>query len=221
MLRMIRNLVPCARSLRKYQRNRMLRVFYRGTVFDWWSGFPCLPSFCRFSPIFLFCMGQIVFGQQQDSQTFVITVPSEISIQAPTPNVNIVHSGADANQSFPPQQWLVLGNVARGVTVTFTLEGPFVTGLGNDNHLRRDAALTIQPTTTSGPASWTGAVSTISTDILNGKTLDSWQTISDNVGTATFELGMTFLNDLAGEGAGTFAAGVYQTTVTGEITENP
>jgi len=178
-------------------------------------------SICRSFPFFLFCVGQVVCGQDQDSQTFVITVPSEISIQAPVPNVSIVHSGADVNQSFPPQQWLVLGNVASGVTVTFTLEGPFVTGLGDADHLRRDAALTIRPTTTSGPASWTGAVSTISTDIANGKTLDTWQTISDNVGTATFELDMTFLNSLAGEGSGTFAAGVYQTTVTGEITENP
>lgn len=178
-------------------------------------------SFYRYFPAFLFCVTQVVVGQEQDSQTFVITVPSEISIQAPTPNVNIVHSGIDADQPFPSQQWVVLGNVARGVTVTFTLESPFVTGLGNANHLRRDAALTIQPTTTNGPATWTGAVSTISTDIVNGKTLDSWQTVSDDVGTATFDLNMTFLNNLAGGGSGTFAAGVYQTTVTGEITENP
>ncbi len=172
--------------------------------------------------------GSSVFAQVQTNpadtpliQTFRINVPKNITITCPDILVEHNHDGNDNDQVFPvTQSWEVKGNAQAGVTVTFSLDGPFTTGAGNVDHQRRDASLQITPGATLGPATWTSPTSTLATDIENAIMTDSYTASSDGVGRAVFNLDMTFVNDLSGGGFGTYEDGVYDTTVTGEVTEN-
>lgn len=172
--------------------------------------------------------GQSAFAQSQTNgadtpltQTFRINVPKNITITCPDLLVEHVHDGNDTDQVFPvTQSWEVKGNAQAGVTVTFDLDGPFIKGAGNLDHLRRDASLQITPAGTLGPATWTSPTSTLTTDIATAKMSDSYTASSNGVGRAVFDLDMTFVNDLSGGGFGTYEDGVYNTTVTGEVTEN-
>ncbi|MCA9000142.1 MAG: hypothetical protein KDA80_24305 [Planctomycetaceae bacterium] len=155
-------------------------------------------------------------------QTYRITVPKNITITCPDTLVEHVHDGNDTDQTFSAVQiWEVKGNSQKGVTVTFDLDSPFSIAGSTLDHQRRDASLLITPGTPQGPASWNGTAATIFTDIDNGKLADSWQSQSDGVGRSTFSLTMKFVNQLAGAGFGAYEAGTYETTVTGEVTENP
>lgn len=158
------------------------------------------------------------------SQSFRIRVPKNITITCPDIVVEHTHDASDANQVFPDtQSWVVKGNSTKGVTVTFTLDSPFtLDGLGStDNDKRRDASLTITPGATQGPATWTSATQTIATDAFGGTLNASYSAESDGVGRAIFDLDMTFVNTLNGEGFGSYQEGTYITTVTGEVTEKP
>ncbi len=154
-------------------------------------------------------------------QRFQITVPQNITITCPDVLVQELHDGSDADHTFISQQWEVKGNSQKGVNVTFRLDGPFTIGGSVLDHQRRDASLLISPGTTLGPATWNSGVATLATDIDNAVMFDNYSAQSTGVGRSIFNLDMTFVNSLAGGGFGTYEAGLYETTVTGEVTENP
>ncbi|MCA9000141.1 MAG: hypothetical protein KDA80_24300 [Planctomycetaceae bacterium] len=156
-------------------------------------------------------------------QTFRLTIPADISLTCPDTDVDMEHSGQDQDQRFPRQVWSVRGNTPRGVTLSFTLDGPFRTGAGDQDHLRRDASarLILTRQFNDGPFRWTDRNGRLDTDIARGKFSDSWQTRSIGVGAALIHVDMTFINRLNGDGLDSYAGGEYITTLTGEVTESP
>ena len=155
----------------------------------------------------------VSYGQTTATQKFKVTVPSNISITAPG-DVSLTHDQTDNDQSFPAQAWVVKGNTSAGVAVSFATATAFVHTV--DSQFKRDATLGLALASNQGPAAWTISTASDSTDYAN---LDGVATVaasSDGVGSANFDLTVTFVTD----GFGTFASGDYETTVTGTVTAN-
>ena len=146
-------------------------------------------------------------------QKFTVTVPTSVAIVAPT-DVQITHDQTDNDQAFPVQVWAVKGNVAAGVTVTFSTNQPF-TNI-SDATFKRDAKLDLAVATTAGPATWSISKATDKTNYLGRVNVATVQAASNGVGKANFNLSVSFLTNTFGS----FIAGDYVTTVTGTITAN-
>lgn len=147
------------------------------------------------------------------SQKYTVTVPTNISITAPA-DVSITHDETDSDQPFPAQQWTVKGNVLAGVSVSFTTGSAFTHT--TDPSFKRDAKLDLSVASNNGPGTWTVTQATDQTDYSSSDELATVQAGSDGVGRATFDLAVSFIT----EEFGTFAAGDYDTTVTGTVTAN-
>lgn len=147
------------------------------------------------------------------SQKYRVTVPTNISITAPA-DVSITHDETDTDQSFPAQQWTVKGNVLAGVSVSFSTGTAFTHT--TDPSFKRDAKLDLSVASNSGPGSWSVSQASDQTDYDNSDEVATVQAASDGVGRATFDLAVSFIT----EEFGTFAAGDYDTTVTGTVTAN-
>ncbi|EMI46400.1 hypothetical protein [Rhodopirellula sp. SWK7] len=152
-------------------------------------------------------------AQLQSRQNFAVTVPSNLSITAP-PNVGMMHNQTDANQTFPLQRWRVVGNSIRGVTVSFSTDGPFVHN--TDTTSQRDVQLGLSIASSSGVGRWILTQAIDSTDYANRDSYATVSAMSNGTATATFDLQVSFLTDTYGS----FPAGLYETTVTGTITAN-
>ena len=152
-------------------------------------------------------------AQVSATQTFIVRVPASISITAPS-NVVLTHDQSDNVQTFPNQQWTVKGNVQNGVLVTFATNQPFTHTVNNT--FKRDAKLNLALASTQGPASWNITKVTDTTNYVAGVNVAAVQASSTGVGRATFNLGVSFITDAYG----TFAAGDYETVVTGTVTAN-
>ncbi|MBL8827907.1 MAG: hypothetical protein JNM18_13100 [Planctomycetaceae bacterium] len=85
-----------------------------------------------------------------------------------------------------------------------------------DNSFKRDAQIGLSLASNTGPASWTITQATDATDYGNNDGVATVQATSNGVGRANFNLAVTFVTDTFG----TFAAGNYETTVTGTVTAN-
>ena len=150
---------------------------------------------------------------QTATQKFTVTVPTSISITAPA-DVTITHDESDNDQSFPAQQWVVKGNTLAGVNVSFSTDQSFTHS--TDNSFKRDAQLGLSVGSSSGPANWTVGQASDSTDYANSDEIATVSASSDGVGSANFDLAVTFVTDTFGS----FAAGNYETTVTGTVSSN-
>ena len=159
----------------------------------------------------LMSLANTSFAQSSASQKYTVTVPTNVSISAPS-DVSLSHDGTDANQAFPTQAWSVKGNVQHGVSVSFATNQAF-TNI-TDNSFKRNAKLDLALGATSGPATWTVSKATDTTDYAGGHGVASVAATSNGVGKASFNLGVTFITDTFG----TFLAGDYTTTVTGTVT---
>lgn len=147
------------------------------------------------------------------SQKFNVTVPSNISITSPS-DVTIAHDESENDQAFAAQSWVVKGNTLAGVAVSFATGSSFVHT--TDNSFKRDAKLDLALDTQQGPATWTVGTATDTTDYANSDGVATVSASSNGVGRGTFNLSVTFITD----GFGSFAAGDYETTVTGTVTAN-
>lgn len=146
------------------------------------------------------------------TQTFTVTVPSAISIEAPvTSSVSLTHDQTDALNAFPAQQWVVKGNDPDGVNVEFSTTTPFV-GPGTS---KANVRLNLAVGTTQGPAAWTVTTAQDTTAYANAVPDNSALVAvqSNGVGRANLDLTVSFL----GGEFGTYAAGDYVTTVTGTV----
>jgi hypothetical protein len=153
-------------------------------------------------------------GQTTGSQQFVVSVAESISITPPAA-ASLTHDLSGNPQTFAPQDWSVRGNTPRGVTVMFQSTTPF-THTANRN-FKRDARLGLAYTGVSGPASWIVTAATDQTNYLNGKETAAVSARSNNPGSATMRLSVTFLTG----DASSLLAGNYTTTITGTISANP
>ncbi len=150
-------------------------------------------------------------AQTSGTQTFKVIVPANISITAPS-NVVITHDQTEADQAFPAQQWIVKGNSLAGVNVSFSTNTAFVHK--TDSTFKRNAQLGLAVASSVGPATWTVASAADTTDYINSDEVATVAASSNGVGKATFDLTMKFVTD----GFGSFAAGDYESTVTGTVT---
>jgi len=101
-----------------------------------------------------------------------------------------------------------------GVNVSFATGTAFVHT--TDSTFKRDAQLGLAINSSTGPATWTVGAAT---DVTNYDASDEVATVtasSDGVGSANFDLDVTFITDTFGS----FAAGDYETTVTGTVSSN-
>lgn len=146
-------------------------------------------------------------------QKFTVQVPANISITSPS-NASLTHDESDNNQAFPGQTWLVKGNVQNGVSVSFATNQAFTHE--TDANFKRDARLNLAAGAKQGPATWTVTKAVDTTDYTNGDGIASVTAASNGVGRSEFNLTVTFITD----SFGTFAAGNYETTVTGTVTAN-
>ncbi len=144
------------------------------------------------------------------TQTFTVTVPTAVSIVAPSA-ASLTHDETDNANAFPAQSWVVKGNDPDGVTVEFSTTTPFV-GPGSS---KADVRLNLAVGTTQGPAGWTVTTAQDTTDYANAVPDNSALVAvqSNGVGRANLDLTVSFL----GGSFGTYAAGSYVTTVTGTV----
>jgi hypothetical protein len=146
----------------------------------------------------------------QSTQSFKVIVPASVSIVAPAA-ATLTHNETDAPQAFPAQAWTVKGNSLNGVNVTFSTTSPFVHA--TDNTFKRNAKLDLAVGTIQGPAAWTVAVASDTTNYTNNDGIAQVTASSNGVGRANMNLTVSFIT----EEYGVFAAGDYLTTVTGTI----
>lgn len=157
---------------------------------------------------------QTATAQTSGDQTFTVIVPTSISITPPNNAVELTHDLSDSTQAFPPQTWLVRGNVGAGVTVTFTAETPFIHA--TDPNSKRDLQLGVAVGSKQGSANWTVGTATDATNY-SGGTNNATVTVSSNgAGRASLNLSVGFIT----EEFGTFTNGNYVSTITGTVAAN-
>lgn len=160
----------------------------------------------------VFCCNA-VFGQTSGNQSYKVIVPTSISISAPAA-VTITHDQSNAAQPFPPQPWVVKGNIRNGVNVTFTTGSAFVNK--DDATQKRDAKLTLAIGDTAGSGAWTLGTATDKTNYLQSDEVAQVTASSNGVGRANLNLTVEFET----VEFGLFAAGEYSTVITGTVTAN-
>jgi hypothetical protein len=152
-------------------------------------------------------------AQTTGTQKFKVIVPTNVQITAPS-NVVITHDQTEADQSFPAQQWIVRGNTLAGCSVSFSTNTAFIHTV--DTSFKRDAQLGLALNTKTGPATWTVSQASDTTNYVGSDEVATVVASSNGVGRGTFDLSMKFVTN----GFGSFAAGDYETTVTGTVTAN-
>ena len=159
------------------------------------------------------CTSGTVFGQSSATQKFTVSVPTSVSIVAPT-EASLIHNQTNDNQSFLPQTWTVKGNSSKGVNVSFKTGSAFATASGD----KRDAKLTLELKSKAGKGDWTITTPTDSTDYANStpKEQASVAATSNGIGRAELDLKVEFV----GGEWGLFAAGEYSTVITGTVAAN-
>ncbi len=152
-----------------------------------------------------------LFADTTDSQKFTANVSVAMSVTAPADAV-LTHDETHANQTFTAQPWNVIGNSQNGVSVSFATDGPFVNTA--DPNFKRDAKLGLSINSQTGPGSFSISQATGQTDYANSVNIATVSAVSDGVSNATLDLSVEFITGTFGS----FAAGTYETTVTGTIT---
>ena len=161
----------------------------------------------------LVTLSSTAMAQTQDTQKFTVLVPGAISIVAPG-DTQIIHDESENDQTFASQGWLVSGNVLAGVAVSISTDDWFQHT--TDPTGQRDAKIDLSVGSTTGAANWTITQASAQTDYSNTTKVATVQATSDNAGSATLNVDMTFITD----GFGSFPAGNYETTVTGTVASN-
>ncbi len=163
--------------------------------------------------LFAVSSASTAMAQTTATQKFKVIVPANISITAPS-DVVITHDQTESDQTFPAQQWVVKGNSLAGVAVSFSTNTAFVHK--TDSTFKRDAQLGLAVASSTGPATWTVGQAADTTNYVGSDGVATVSASSNGVGKATFDLTMKFVTN----GFGSFAAGDYESTVTGTVTAN-
>jgi hypothetical protein len=166
-----------------------------------------------FAALLVVSFASSAMAQTSGTQRFQVVVPTNISITPPS-DATITHDESENNQQFPAQQWVVRGNTLAGVAVSISTASPFVHT--TDPTFKRDAQLALSVNGTVGPATWTLGQALDTTNYIANDGVATVTVASNGVGRATLDLTMRFLTN----GFGTFAAGNYESTVTGTVTAN-
>lgn len=148
-----------------------------------------------------------------DSQRLQMIVRQSVAIVAPD-DLSITHDLRGGPQEFPIQTWRVRGNVARGITVNFHVDRPFVHESVDD--LQCDAILSLTTGRTIGPGDWTVTTDYDQTNYARGDGDATVTARSNDAGGAEMLLSVTFVTGpvaLLREGA-------YETVVTGTVAAN-
>jgi hypothetical protein len=166
----------------------------------------------------LVAIGFVLFGTtvswaQTGNQTFDVTVPSTLSIAAPSATVVLTHNKANANQTFPTQAWNVVGNPPAGVAVTISTSTPFVHTTQATFKADARLALTLGATTGSTYAITTA---TDTTNFVGNDNTASVAVSSNGPGTARLNVVVSFVSN----NFSVLAAGTYRTVITGTIAAN-
>ncbi|QDV68503.1 hypothetical protein Poly24_22120 [Rosistilla carotiformis] len=148
-------------------------------------------------------------AQETDSELFRVTVPSTLSITAPSATVSQIHDETDNDQVFPIQRWLVTANNTGGAMAVFTTDQAFTHTL--DSNYKRDAYLTLAKA--SGDA-WTVTNGSATTNY--GSSLEEVSVTAESFtpGAANFDIGVSLVEETFTD----LAAGDYELTVTGTLT---
>jgi hypothetical protein len=149
------------------------------------------------------------------TQTFTLTIPSVLSITAPSATVVKAHSGTDSEQAFGTQVWGVNQNQVLGSTVTFSVAAPFVHDSATINN-KRDCRLTLSIASSETLAVWTLSTATDETDYAASANTATVSAGSLSAGNATFNLVVTFVD----EDYSTLPTGSFSTVVTGTVSSN-
>ena len=160
-------------------------------------------------------VAQVAQSALTDNQKFTVTVAKNVSITAPVADPSAaLDPNSSATLAFPAEVWNVKGNVLNGVAVTFSTDQAFTNT--TDSTYKRDAKLTLSTASSTGPASWVIGTGTDSTNYAGGDGVATVTASSNKAGQANFNIVVEFLTvDIA-----EVAAGSYETTVTGTVTEN-
>lgn len=148
-----------------------------------------------------------------DSQRLRMVVRQSVAIIAPG-DISLVHDLQEQSQTFPSQLWRVRGNVARGISVNFRVDRPFVHVSEED--LQCDAILNLALGRTIGPGDWTITTPYDQTNHVRGNDDATVSAQSDDSGGAEMLLSVTFVTgpvELLREGA-------YELVVTGTVAAN-
>ncbi|QDS87329.1 hypothetical protein EC9_15070 [Rosistilla ulvae] len=148
-------------------------------------------------------------AQVTDSELFRITVPSTLSITAPTSEISQIHDETDNDQSFPAQRWLVTANNTAGAIAVFQTDQAFTHTA--DSSYKRDALVTLAKV--AGDA-WSVTTPSASTSYASSSEIASVAAESSAPGAASFDLGVSLVEETFTD----LAAGDYELTVTGTIT---
>ena len=161
-------------------------------------------------------------AQTTDTQTFTVTVPSSLSITAPS-NESLTHDGTNNNQVFTPgatpaDHWQVLCNSANGASVSLKTLSAFTHT--TDGSYERDARLDLTVSYTDvdsgGAAIWTSGIASDQTDYASGDGEAEVTASSGVPGRASLAVQVTFITDTYS----TLLEGDYVTTVEGTISAN-
>lgn len=145
-------------------------------------------------------------------QSFLIHVPSRVSITASPARANAILPPGDTQVRCVPQVWKVSVNSSSGATVQITTMHSF--HHVSDSNLRRDARLDLEILSQSQGGTWSASRSMAVTHHASGDEAVCVQVSSVNPGTAVLGLTVTFLQ---GDSLST-PKGDYETTVIGMIT---
>lgn len=163
--------------------------------------------------LLVFASASTALGQTTGSQKFTVTVPTGISITPPG-NVALTHDESENNQAFPAQAWTVRGNSLAGVTVSLSTTKAF-THI-TDTTSKRNAQIGLAVNSSIGSGAWTVTQASDVTDYANNDEVATVQATSNGFGRAVLDVSVSFITD----GFGSFAAGEYDSIVTGTVTAN-
>lgn len=149
---------------------------------------------------------------QTAEQTYTVVVPTGLSITAPAA-AQLVHDESNDEQAFPPQEWVVKGNAAAGLNVTFATQDTFKHSSGSN---QRNARLALAVGATQGAATWNVTKATDVTDYATSDQVADVTASSNGVGRANLALTVNFVT----EEFGVFAAGDYDLVVVGTVAAN-
>ena len=168
---------------------------------------------------------QLVSAQTTDTQKFTVTVPSTLSITAPSDRSQ-PHDTTNANQVFLPgtnlaNHWAVSCNSNAGATVALATATPFTNGTHKQDAKLDLAVSSTDNTSGASPvAIWSVTQPSDQTNYLAGTPAGNDATViaqSSRPGKGTLALTVTFVMDNA---YSTLSQGNYSIDVVGTITAN-
>lgn len=158
---------------------------------------------------FVLSQSASVQAQVTDSETFRVTVPSTLSITAPSDLVSQIHDETDNPQDFPVQRWLVTANNTAGAIAVFETDHAFTHVV--DDSFKRDALVTLAKA--SGDA-WSVTKASAQTAYGSSDEVVTVTAESSAPGAASFDLGVSMIEETFTD----LAAGDYELTVVGTLT---